>query len=137
MERYKARLVAQGCSQKYGIDYEEIFCPVVTSASIRTVITLAAQNDLKLHQMDITTAFPNGDLDEEVYIEQPDGFVKKGEEPLVCKLKRSIYGLKLSPRCWNQTLDAHLKKMGFVQSTSSLYLYLFFRRTTDSRCVCG
>ena len=123
VERYKARLVAQGCSQKYGIDYDEIFCPVVRSESIRTVIALAAQNDLKLHQMDITTAFLNGDLDEEVYMKQPDGFVKKGEEHLVCKLKRSIYGLKQSPRCWNQTLDTHLKKMGFVQSTSDPCIY--------------
>ena len=66
-----------------------------------------------MHQMDITTAFLNGNLDKEVYMKQPDGFIKKGEEHLVCKLKRSICSLKQSPRCWNQTLDTHLKKMGF------------------------
>ena len=123
VERYKARLVAQGYSQKYGIDYDEIFCPVVRSESIRTVIALAAQNGLQLHQMDVTSAFLNGDLEEEVYMKQPEGFTVKGKEHLVCKLKRSIYGLKQSPRCWNQTLDTQLKKMGFIQSTSDPCIY--------------
>ena len=94
VERYKARLVAQGYSQKCGIDYNEIFCPVVRSESIRTVIALAAQNGLQLHQIDITTAFLNGNLEEEVYMKQPEGFTDKGQEHLVCRLKRSIYGLK-------------------------------------------
>ena len=117
VERHKARLVAQGFSQKYGLDYDETFSPVVRCESLRTVIALAMQNGLKLHQMDVTTAFLNGKLQEEVYMKQPEGFVVKSQEGLVCKLKRSIYGLKQSPRCWNSALDDHLKKIGFVQAT--------------------
>ena len=75
-------------------------------------------------QMDVTTAFLNGELKEEVYMCQPEGFVTKGKEHLVCKLKRSIYGLKQSPRCWNSVLDAQLKQMGFVQTTSDPCLYV-------------
>ena len=93
------------------------------SESVRTVIALAAQHGLQLHQMDITTAFLNGNLEEEVYMKQPEGFTDKGQEHLVCRLKRSIYGLKQSPRCWNQTLDTKLKKMGFTQSTSDPCIY--------------
>ena len=90
IERYKARLVAQGFSQKYGTDYDETFCPVVRLESLRTMIALAVQHGLKLHQIDVTTAFLNGKLDEEVYMRQPEGFVATGQEHLVCKLKRSI-----------------------------------------------
>ena len=96
VERYKARLVAQGFTQKFGVDYDETFCPVVRFESVRTVIALAVQNGLKLHQMDVATAFLNVELKEEVYMKQPEGFVTKGQEHLVCRLKRSIYGLKKS-----------------------------------------
>jgi len=75
VERFKARLVAQRFSQKPEIDYDETFSPVARSESVRTVIALAVQNDLKLHQIDVTTAFPNGDLKDEVYMKQPEGFV--------------------------------------------------------------
>ena len=124
VERHKARLVAQGFSQKFGLDYDETFCPVVRHESIRTVIALAVQHGLKLHQLDITTAFLNGKLDEEVYMKQPEGFVTEGQEHLVCRLKRSIYGLKQSPRCWNAALDSQLKKLGFVQTSSDPCIYI-------------
>ena len=123
IERYKARLVAQGFSQKYRTDYDETFCPVVRLESLRTMISLAVQHGLKLHQVDVTTAFLNGKLEEEVYMRQPEGFVAKGQERLVCKLKKSIYGLKQSPRCWNAVLDDQLKDMGFVQSASDPCVY--------------
>ena len=116
--------MAQGFSQKYGLDYDETFSPVVRFESLRTVIALAMQNGLKLHQMDVTTAFLNGELQEEVYMKQPEGFVAKSQEGLVCKLKRSIYDLKQSPRCWNSALDNHLKKTGFVQATGDPCLYM-------------
>ena len=123
MERHKARLVAQGFSQKLGSDYDGTFCPVVRFESVRTVIALAVQNGLKLHQIDVTTAFLNGELEEEVYTKQPEGFVDKDRQHLVCKLKHSIYGLKQSPRCWNSALDAQLSRMGFIQTTSDPCLY--------------
>ena len=122
-ERYKARLVAQGFSQRQGVDYDETFCPVVRSESVRTVIALSAQNNLKLHQLDITTAFLNGILQEEAYMRQPEGFVDKENRDLVCKLKKSLYGLKQSPRCWNFALDKHLKAFGLKQSTADPCLY--------------
>ena len=118
IERYKARLVAQGFSQKFGSDYDETFCPVVRLESVRAVIALSVQYGLELHQVDVTTAFLNGELEEEVFMEQPDGFVTPGREGLVCKLKKSIYGLKQSPRCWNVVLDSFLREIGFVQADS-------------------
>ena len=87
VERYKAHLVAQGFSQKYGLDYDETFSPVVRFESLRTLISLAVQNGMKLHQMDVTTALLNGELEDEVYVRQPEGFVSKGQEDLVCRLK--------------------------------------------------
>ena len=80
IERCKARLVAQGYSQKEGLDYDEIFSPVVRSESVRSAIALAAMNGLSLHQMDVTTAFLHGDLEEVVYMKQPEGFVVQGQE---------------------------------------------------------
>ena len=123
IERYKARLVAQGFSQKQGLDFEETFCPVIRFESFRSLVAVAVQKGLRLHQLDITTAFLNGRLKEEVFMKQPEGFVKKGKEHLVCKLKQSLYGLKQSPRCWNHTLDAHLKDMGYIQSTNDPCIY--------------
>ena len=123
IERYKARLVAQGYSQKPGQDYDETFCPVVRFESVRSVIAMAAQHELLLHQMDVTSAFLNGDLEEEIYMSQPEGFQIEGEN-LVCKLKRSLYGLKQAPRCWNTALDNQLKGMGFTQTKSDPCLYV-------------
>ena len=117
VETHKARLVAQGFSQTFGDDYDETFSPVARFESVRTVIALAAQHGLKLHQMDVTTVFLYGDLKEEVYMKQPEGFTEKGKEHLVCRLRRSIYGHKQPPRCWNSVLDGKLKNMGFVQAT--------------------
>ena len=123
IERYKVRLVAQGFSQKQGLDYDETFSPVIRFESFRSLIAVAVQKRLKLHQLDITAAFLNGHLEEEVFMKQPEGFVVEGKEDLVCNLKMSLYGLNKSPRCWNFTLDAHLKGMGFVQSTNDPCIY--------------
>ena len=122
-ERFKARLVAQGYTQKVGLDYDETFSPVVRSESIRSVISLACKEGLKLHQMDVTTAFLNSELDQVIYMKQPEGFAADGQEHLVCRLKKSLYGLKQSSRCWNQVLDAQLKGMGFQQSQSDPCVY--------------
>ena len=124
VERYKARLVAQGYTQKFGTDYDETFSPVVRMESLRALLALSVQFGLQLHQVDVTTAFLNGELEEEVYMQQPKGFSREGEEHLVCKLKKSIYGLKQSPRCWNTALEKQLKEMGFIQSTSDPCIYV-------------
>ena len=124
LECYKARLVAQGCTQKFGLDYEETFSPVVHFESIRCLLAMGTQHKLCLHQMDVSTAFLHGELSEEVYMKQPEGFVESGNENLVCHLKCSMYGLKQSPRCWNHALDSRLKEMGFQQSASDPCLYV-------------
>ncbi|PKU72844.1 Retrovirus-related Pol polyprotein from transposon TNT 1-94 [Dendrobium catenatum] len=98
--RYKARLVARGYTQKEGIDYSEIFSPVVKHTSIRILMGLVAFFDWELEQLDVKTAFLHGELDENIMMAQPEGFVLKGKENLVCLLKKSIYGLKQSPRQW-------------------------------------
>ena len=123
-ERYKARLVAQGFTKKYGTDYDQTFCPVVRQESLRVLIALSIQYGLKLHQVDVTTAFLNGNLEEEVYMKQPQGYFDEGEEHLMCKLKKSIYGLKQSSQCWNTVLDSCLKEIGFTQSTSDPCIYM-------------
>lgn len=123
-ERYKARLVARGFTQKFGEDYDQTFSPVVRFESFRALMALAAKYGLKLHQMDVTTAFLHGVLEEEVYLKQPAGFVQSGKEHLVCRLKRSLYGLKQSPRCWNAALDEKLVTMGFRQTGADPCLYM-------------
>ena len=109
---FKGRLVAQGFLQKYGIDYEEIFLQL----HICRQLAFAAEKRLQVHQMDVVSAFLNGELTEEIYMKQPPGYVQTGKEKLVCKLRKSIYDLKQSPRCWNEKLRDHLKSAGFKES---------------------
>ena len=87
--RYKARLVVKGFGQRKGIDFDEIFSPVVKMSSIRTVLGLSASLNLEIKQMDVKTTFLHGDLEEEIYMEQPDGFKVDGKENFVCKLRKS------------------------------------------------
>jgi hypothetical protein len=94
VEKYKARFVARGFSQVEGIDYEETFAPVARYTSIRTIIALTASMGWELHQMDVKTTFINGEIEEEVYIEQPEGFVIHEQKSHVCRLKKALYGLK-------------------------------------------
>ena len=96
--RYKARLVVKGFSQKKGIDFDEIFSLVVKMSSIRVVLGMAASMDLEVEQLDVKAAFLHGDLEEEIYMEQPEGFMVAGKEHQVCRLKKSLYGLKQAPR---------------------------------------
>ena len=121
---YKARLVARGFDQKFGSDYDETFCPVVRLESLRTLIAPSTQRGLELHHVDVATAFLNGTLQREINMEQSTGYEKEGEEHLVCRLRKSIYGLKQSSRCWNMALDTHLRNMGFSQSKSDPCIYV-------------
>ncbi|KAL0348974.1 UNVERIFIED_CONTAM: Retrovirus-related Pol polyprotein from transposon TNT 1-94 [Sesamum angustifolium] len=100
IDKFKARLVVVGYTQKKGIDYFDTYSPVTKIATIRALIALSAINDLMIHQMDVKTAFLNGDLEEEIYMEQPEGFVVPGLESKVCKLRKSLYGLKQAPKQW-------------------------------------
>ena len=125
MQGWLPKVIIRNCiCNKYGIDYDETFCPVLRFESVQTLIALAAEYKLQLHQLDVATAFLNGELKEEIYMKQPEQFEVKGKEHLVCKLKRSIYGLKQSSRCWNEALDKHLKKMGFKQSKNDPCIYI-------------
>ena len=123
IDRYKARLVAQGYSQEEGIDYNEVFAPVAKYKSIRTVLAIANQLDLEVHQMDVVSAFLNGDLDEDIYMKQPEGFTSKKFPNKVCKLKKSLYGLKQSARCWNQKIHEFMISSKYIQSTADPCIY--------------
>ncbi|KAJ0539592.1 putative RNA-directed DNA polymerase [Helianthus annuus] len=124
VERYKARLVAKGYTQKEGIDYQETFSPVSRKDSLRIVMALVAHFDLELHQMNVKTAFLNGDLDEDVYMKQPEGFKPEGQEYLVYKLKKSIYGLKQASRQWYLKFDEVMKRQGFMKNQVDQCTYL-------------
>ncbi|KAM1632105.1 hypothetical protein ACFX2K_020035 [Malus domestica] len=126
IERYKARLVAKGFTQKEGIDYNETFSPVSTKDSFRVIMALVAHFDLFLHQMDVKIAFLNGDLDEEIFMKQPEGFIQEGRENLVCKLKKSIYGLKQASRQWYLKFDQVIQDYGFIENPSDECIYLKF-----------
>nr|GEW45221.1 putative retrotransposon protein [Tanacetum cinerariifolium] len=121
---YKARLVAKGYTQTSRIDYEETFSPVAYIRAIRILIAIDAYYDYEIWQIDVKTAFLNGYLNEEVYMEQPEGFVNPKYSNCVCKLKRSIYGLKQTSRQWNKRFDDEIKKFGFTQNRDEPCVYL-------------
>ncbi|CAI7774348.1 unnamed protein product [Closterium sp. NIES-53] len=122
VERYKTRLVAQGYTQKEGFHYNETFAPVAKSPTLRTLLALAGALDLQVEQLDVKTAFLYGRLKEEVYMKQPPGFDDNSD--CVCKLKRTIYGLKQNPRAWYTRIDEHLPSLGFVRSECDHALYV-------------
>ncbi len=122
--RLKARLVARGFSQIYGIDYLNTYAPVVKLASIRILLAMAAIYNVHIHQMDVVTAFLVGEPKEEIYMEQLEGFEIGNTEDLVCKLLRSLYGLKQAPRIWNQRIQCFLKSIGFEQTYSDPCVYI-------------
>jgi len=103
--KHKARLVAKGYAQRHGVDYEEVFAPVARLETVRLVLALAAQGKWEVHHMDVKSAFLNGDLQEEVYVTQPPGFMNPKYSGRVMKLNKALYGLKQAPRAWNSKLD--------------------------------
>jgi len=126
--RFKARLVAKGYAQKQGIDYDETFNPVAHYDTVRTLLVVAASKNMKLKQFDVKTAFLYGELEEEVYVEQPEGFDDGSGR--VCRLKRSLYGLKQAPQCWNKRFINFMEKAGLKNSTADPCL--FYRKYEDS-----
>jgi hypothetical protein len=127
IEKHKARFVARGFSQIEGVDYDETFAPVARYTSIRSIIAIAAEMGWRIHQMDVKTAFLNGFIEEEVYIEQPQGFEVLGRESHVCLLRKALYGLKQAPRAWYSRIDAYLLQMGFEKSEADPNLYYIIR----------
>ncbi|KZV39224.1 Cysteine-rich RLK (receptor-like protein kinase) 8 [Dorcoceras hygrometricum] len=123
MERYKARLVARGYTQTYGIDYQETFAPVAKLNTIRSLLSIAANLEWPLHQLDVKNAFLNGELEEEVFMDAPPGF-----EDLfggnVCRLKKSLYGLKRSPRAWFEKFSKSVKNQGYSQGQSDHTMFI-------------
>ncbi|CAL9017436.1 unnamed protein product [Prunus brigantina] len=121
---YKARLVAKGYTQTYGVDYLETFAPVAKLNTVRVLLSLAANRDWPLLQFDVKNAFLHGDLKEEIYMDLPPGILVTSKEGVVCKLRKSLYGLKQSPRAWFGRFAASMKKFGYVQSNSDHSLFL-------------
>jgi hypothetical protein len=118
--------VAKGFTQKKGEDYFDTYSPVAKLITIRVLIALAASHDLLIHQMDVKTTFLNGELDEEIYIKQPEGFVTHGQENVVCRLRKSLYGLKQTPKQCHEKFDRTLTSAGFVVNEANTCVYYRF-----------
>ncbi|KAM1770681.1 hypothetical protein ACFX11_045589 [Malus domestica] len=128
IERHKARLVARGFTQTFEVDYKETFAPVAKMNSVRVILSIAVNKGWSMYQMDVNNAFLHGDLKEEVYMRLPPGHPQSQEPDLVCKLHKSIYGLKQSPRAWYSKLSSVLLSVGFKMSNADSSLFV---RTGD------
>jgi len=121
---YKARLVAKGYAQTYGIDYEETYSPVAKMTIVRIIIVMAVTKGWSLHQLDVKNVFLHGNLHEEVYMEQPPGYVDQTHPNLVCRLKKTLYGLKQAPKAWSDKIGEYLVTNGFQTSNANFSLYV-------------
>ena len=130
--RKRARLVAKGFSQVEGIDYEDIFSPIVRYETVRIMIALAALSKWHMRSVDVKTAFLYGELDEELYMEQPEGFKVKGQERKVFRLRKAIYGLKQAALQWWRALDKSMNKLGFRRLKSDSGIFVLIGRTGPS-----
>jgi len=123
IKRYKARLVANGYTQTYGIDYQETFSPVAKLNTVRVLLSLAANLDWPLHQFDVKNAFLHKDIKEEIYMDIPSGYISSSPG-IVCRLQRALYGLKQLPRAWFGRFSMAMRKCGFQQSNSDHTFFL-------------
>jgi len=124
LARYKARFVTHGFSQQAGIDFTETFSPVIKMTSLRLLLAFATFYNFHIHQMDVVTAFLNGLLHEEIYIDHPEGYSQFGQEHKVCRLLKSLYGLKPVPRMWYELFDTFLLSQGFHRCTLDTSVYI-------------
>ena len=115
---FKARLVVQGYSQQFGLDYNQVFAPVAKQSTFRILLSLASKKGYHTRHLDIKTAFLYGKLDETIFMKQPPGFELEGKENQVCHLQRSLYGLKQAPHCWNNKINEELARMNFCRTKS-------------------
>jgi hypothetical protein len=122
-KRYKDRLVVKGFAQKKGIDFDEIFSPVVKMTSIRTILSLVVVEYLHLEQLDVKKTFLHGDLEEDIYMQQAQGYEVKEKESLVCRLKKILYGLKQAPRKWYLKFDRFMTEQGYSRCHSEHCVY--------------
>jgi hypothetical protein len=123
IERYKARLVAKGYLQKQGIDFEELYAPVSKPTTLRALMAVVAGRDMELYQLDVKTAFLNGELEEEVYMQRPHGY-EEGGPGKVCHLKKTLYGLRQAPRAWHTRFKAKLEALGLRAWETDLALFV-------------
>ncbi|GJY72934.1 zinc finger, CCHC-type containing protein [Tanacetum coccineum] len=136
VEKFKARLVIQGFKQKSGIDYFDTYAPVARISTIRLLIAMASIHSLIIHQMDVKTAFLNGELEEEVYMNQPLGFILPGNENKVCKLIKSLYGLKQAPKQWHQKFDEVVLSNGYLLNQADKCVYSKFDASGKGVIIC-
>ena len=113
IDKYSARLVVKGYKQKGGVDYFDTYSLVTRITSIRMLVAIATLHNLEIHRMDVKIAFLNGELNEEIYMEQPEGFIVPGQEKKVCRLVKSLYGLKQAPKQWHEKIDNAMLSNGF------------------------
>jgi hypothetical protein len=121
--KYKDRLVTKQYVQKHGVDFEEVFAPVARLDTVRFLLAYAANLGWKVHHLDVKSAFLHGELEEDVYVTQPEGFEVKGKEQHVLRLSKALYGLKQAPKAWNVRLDKSLKKLKFSRCISEQAVY--------------
>ena len=123
-------LGAKGFKQRYGLDYEDTFSPIVKSATIRLVLAIDVSRGRSLRQLDVQNAFLHGVLEEEVYMRQPPGYENKKTPHYVRKLDKALYGLKQAPRAWYSRLSSQLSHLGFVASKAGTSLFIYNKATT-------
>lgn len=125
--------MAKGYMQEYGVDYDEVYAPVTRMETVRLLLALSAKNKWEVHHLDVKTAFLNGDIKEDVYVAQPEGFEKAGKGHLVYKLKKALYGLRQAPRAWYAKLSSCLEELGFERCPHEPAVYT--RRTNEGSLI--